>query len=139
MRGVIVSGSATESRVVPERIVYVEDDPNMRMIFREALERNGYQGVLVTCGSGQELLDRVKVLNPDLIVLDLKMPEMNGPDTLGALRQTEGAEVIPVLFLTGADRVVMTEQYRQLGVIGVLHKPFNTATLFETILTLYQT
>jgi len=122
---------------MPRRIVYVDDDSDMRVIFRTALERKGYDGVLVTCGSGQELLDRVRVLQPDLIVLDLRMPQMNGPDTLEALREKEECGNIPVIFLTGAGKVDMHEEYQKLGVIGVIHKPFETGTLYDTILSLY--
>lgn len=121
----------------PQRIVYVDDDHDLRVLFRTVLERAGYDGVLVTCGSGQELLDRVRVLRPDVIILDLRMPVMNGPDTLSALRQMEGVEDTPVIFLTGADKVHMQGEYERLGVIGVLHKPFSTKTLLSEICDLY--
>lgn len=112
----------------PQRIVFVDDEPDVRRIVREALERAGRDLALVTCSGGEELLTRLRELQPDLILLDLKMKKMTGPDILQALRQhSEGANV-PVIFMTGT-RVEMTDDYKNLGVIGVLHKPFDIAAL----------
>ncbi len=79
-----------------------------------------------------ELLTRLKELQPDIILLDLKMPKMSGPDVITELRKKPYGIKVPIIFMTGT-RVVMTEQYRDLGVIGVIHKPFDIAKLADEI------
>lgn len=111
----------------PERIVYVEDEPDIRRIVREALERAHPGIVLVTCASGQELLSRFRELQPSLILLDLKMPGLSGPDVLEKLQKIPEGAGVPVIFVTGKTKVEMMENYESLGVIGVIHKPFQLA------------
>jgi CheY-like chemotaxis protein len=117
----------------PKRLVYVDDEPDVRRIVREALERMDPDLMLVTCASGEELLSRLRELQPDLILLDLKMPVMSGPDILHELRRREDGQSVPVIFVTGKTRVQMTEEYKTLGVIGVIHKPFDVLKLTEII------
>lgn len=122
----------------PRRLVFVDDEPDLRRIVREALEKDDPALVIVTCGGGEELLNRFRELQPDLILLDLKMKDMSGPDALEALRKREDGASVPVLFVTGAAKVEMTEEYKNLGVIGVLHKPFEAAKLREIIAGYWQ-
>ncbi len=116
----------------PKRLVYVDDEQSVRHVVREALERLDPDIILVTCSGGAELMSRLRELQPDLILLDLKMPDMSGPDIIDALhKRPEGAN-IPVLFITGT-KVEMTDEYKNLGVIGVIHKPLDVLKLRETI------
>lgn len=110
---------------LPERIVYVDDEQDLREIVRETLEAEGYEGALATCGSGKELFDRLRVLQPELIMLDLKMPDMDGLDIVQKLKLTDEASETPLIFVTGEMRLEMIEKYQPLGVIGVIHKPIN--------------
>jgi CheY-like chemotaxis protein len=116
----------------PQRLVFVEDQASVRKLVREALELAGLDIAFVTCSSGEELLNRLRELQPELILLDLKMPKMSGPDILDALRKSPDGIRVPVLFMTGT-KVEMTDHYRALGVIGVLHKPFDIEKLPEQI------
>ncbi len=123
---------------LPKRIVCIDDEPQIRELVRDALERLDEEIVLVTCGSGQELISRFQELQPDLVLLDAVMPNMNGPDTVEALReQAHGAEV-PIIFLTGKIKLVMTDSYKSLGIIGVIHKPFDPLEFPEMIRDLWQ-
>jgi two-component system OmpR family response regulator len=113
----------------PKRLVYVDDEPDVRQVVREALERTHPHLIMVTCSSGAELLNRLRELQPEMILLDLKMPKMSGPDVVDALRKRpEGAE-IPVIFITGKTKVHMTDEYKSLGVIGVIYKPLDILSL----------
>ena len=117
----------------PGRLVYVDDELDIRTIVRESLEGAGFNGAFAACGSGKELLNRLTVLQPELIMLDLKMPEMDGLDTIEALQEHEDAAGVPIIFVTGAIKVEMLEKYNKLGVIGVIHKPFDFDALMESI------
>lgn len=118
---------------LPQRIVYVDDDNSMRFVVREAFERLSPELSVVTCGTGAELLNRLRELQPDILLLDLKMPGMSGPDLLHELRKRpEGAD-LPVVFITAVQKIEMIEKYQALGVIGVVVKPFDVTKLAETI------
>lgn len=122
----------------PERLVYIDDEQDLREIVRQTLEDNGYEGALATCGSGQELLSRLRVLQPELIILDVMMPDMNGVDLIEKLKLTEEGADVPVIFVTGKTRLEMLENYKNLGVIGVIHKPFDFETLQDQIRDMWQ-
>ena len=84
-----------------KRIVYVDDSARDRRIASAALEGGGENGnVFITCSAGDELIARLKELKPDLILLDLLMPGMNGPDTIDALRKSSVHNLAPVIFVT---------------------------------------
>ncbi|HOO81336.1 MAG TPA: response regulator [Alphaproteobacteria bacterium] len=122
---------------LPERIVYVDDEQDLREILRVTLESFGYEGALATCGSGKELLQRLRVLQPELILLDLKMPDMDGPATIAQLKMHEMGRNIPIVFVTGSIKLEMLERYKPLGVIGVIHKPLDLGALTDNISALW--
>ena len=117
----------------PRRVVFVDDEQSIRKLVRDALERVMPNIALVTCSSGDELLTRLRELQPELILLDLKMKGKSGPDIIDALRAREEGKDIPIMFITGKTKVIMNDEYKNLGVIGVIHKPFDAVRLPETI------
>ena len=111
-----------------ERIMFVDDDPDIRTVGLIALETVG--GFTVRpCSSGNEALENVGAFNPDLILLDVMMPEMDGPATLHALRALPEGSDIPVVFFTAKTQRGDIEQLSELGALGVLAKPFDPMTL----------
>lgn len=108
----------------PERLVVVDDDPDMRALVRECVKSQRPEQMIVTCGSGAELISRYRELRPDLVLLDLIMPGMNGPDTIEKLRTMPEAEGLPIIFLTGKKAIEMQDLYNKLDVQGVIYKPF---------------
>ncbi len=123
----------------PKRVVYIEDDIQLRQLVRTALEEAEEDIVLVTCGSGEEFIARIRELQPELILLDMLMPDMNGPDIMEKLRGMPDATGVPFIFLTGKAKLVMTDHYKALGAIGVIHKPFDPIELPETIREMWAT
>ena len=118
----------------PKRLVYVDDEPQSRRIAKEAIGGDeGDPHHFVTCATGRELIARIKELQPDLILLDLRMPDMNGPDTIDELRKTPAYNHPPVIFITERTKVVMIDEYKALGVIGVIHKPLDPMKLKSQI------
>lgn len=111
-----------------ERILYIEDEADIQTIARLALESIG-GFVVETCSSGREGLDRVADFAPDLVLLDVMMPDMDGPATLRALRQLPGMAALPVVFMTAKVQPQEVAEYRARGALDVIAKPFDPMTL----------
>jgi two-component system OmpR family response regulator len=110
------------------RILYVEDDEDIRTVATMALETvGGY--TLRVCGSGREAVAAAVDFSPDLILLDVMMPGMDGPTTLEALRRIPGAVRTPVVFMTAKVQPSEIERYKEMGAIAVIAKPFDPMTL----------
>ncbi len=117
---------------VPNKILYVEDEPDIQTIARIALENIGGFSVRI-CSSGPEALAAVTDFKPDCILLDVMMPGMDGPTVLKALRQIPGCEAIPVIFMTAKVQSSEVAQYKALGALDVIPKPFDPMTLAAKI------
>ena len=113
-------------------ILFVEDDPDIHAIVEFALAKAGGLSV-VACRTGLEALQAVQRFRPDLVLLDVMLPELDGPGTLEALRRIPGHESTPVVFLTALAKEREFEEYRALGAIGVISKPFDPTALAETL------
>lgn len=122
---------------VPHRILYVEDEPDIRTIARIALENIGGFSARI-CSSGPEALEAVTEFKPDCILLDVMMPGMDGPSVLKALRQLPECATIPVIFMTAKVQRSEVAQYRALGALDVIPKPFDPMTLASTILQILE-
>ena len=120
-----------------KRIMLVEDDPDIQFITRLSLETRGGYEVRV-CGSGADAVQSARARAPDLILLDMMMPGMDGIATMGALRELPGMAAIPVVFFTAnAQRQVQQDLLRH-GALGVIVKPIEPLALVEQIRTLWQ-
>jgi len=115
----------------------VEDDPHLLMITRIGLERVGGFEVK-TCGSGKEAISSVSDFLPDMILLDVIMPGMDGIATLKGLRQIPEAGSVPIVFMTARAQKAEIETYLALGVAGVISKPFDPVIISETLLDLWR-
>ena len=121
----------------PIRILHAEDDVLIHDIVSEALHR--YKGVNIKhCNNGQEMINCARSFNPEMILLDLNMPCVNGPDALEVMRKENPDMDIPIIFVTGYRDVKMCPEYEKLGVIGVLHKPLSVGTFPERIRHFWQ-
>jgi two-component system OmpR family response regulator len=118
------------------RVMYVEDEPDIRAIAKLALEAVG--GLVVElCSSGQEALQKAPLFKPDLILLDVMMPGMDGPSTLEALRKQNGTESLPIAFMTAKVQSTEIQRYTDMGAIGVIAKPFDPMQLANTVKRLW--
>jgi CheY-like chemotaxis protein len=113
-------------------ILYAEDESDIREIAQIALEDLG--GFKVTyCSNGFEVLEAAKMMLPDLILLDVMMPGMDGPTILAELRKRPGFEKIPVIFMTARIQAEELLHYHSMGALDVISKPFDPMTLADTI------
>lgn len=118
---------------LPERIAYIDDEQELRSLVRDVVEDQEFPGAFAICGSGDEFFKRVRVLQPQLVLLDLMMPEMNGVDVIEMMQRDTETQGLPVIFLTAVADLEMIKDYKKLGVIGVIHKPFNADTFLQDI------
>jgi len=114
------------------RILYAEDEPDISQVAKLALETVGGFQVEVY-SNGRLALEAVPRVKPDLILLDVMMPEMDGPSTLKALRETPGIKDIPVIFMTAKVQPSEIQGYKDLGAIDVISKPFDPMSLSDRI------
>ena len=114
------------------KILCVEDEPDIQAITKLALETVG-GFTIETCSSGREALLRAPEFGPDLILLDVMMPGMDGPETLHALRALPGFEATPVIFMTAKAMASEIQKYKDLGALDVIPKPFDPMTLSDQI------
>jgi CheY-like chemotaxis protein len=118
------------------RILFVEDDPDIQTVARMALEAVGGFRVM-PCSSGAEALERVVPFAPDLILLDVMMPGMDGLATLEALRRLPETADIPVVFMTAKVQAQEVALYLQIGAVEVIAKPFDPMTLPATVRSIW--
>ncbi len=115
-----------------QAILLVEDEPDIAAVMRLALEELGGYRVTV-CGSGEAALEAFATQVPDLILLDVMLPDMDGPVLLARLRGRPGGATIPVVFVTARVRPAEQERLRALGALDVISKPFDPMTLAERL------
>lgn len=115
-----------------KRILHVEDDPSIQAVAKVALEVVGGFQVL-SCSGGQQALDQVLGFAPDFILLDVMMPDMDGPQTLERLRELVDIGDVPVAFMTAKVQPGEIAHYRSLGARDVIIKPFDPMLLATQI------
>jgi CheY-like chemotaxis protein len=114
------------------RVMCVEDDPDIRMIIEFSLATvGGYEVCL--CPGGKSALAQAPLFKPDLVLLDVMMPDLSGPETLAALRLQDGMKGVPVVFMTAKAMPEEVEDLLQYGATGVIVKPFDPMTLPQDI------
>ena len=114
------------------RVMCVEDDPDIRMIIEFSLSTlGGYQVCL--CAEGRAALAQAPHFKPDLVLLDVMMPGLSGPETLAGLRKQAGMAGVPVIFMTAKAMPDEVEELLQYGATGVIVKPFDPVTLPQDI------
>ena len=120
-----------------KKILHVEDDTDILEIVKMVLEGIG-QFDLMQCSSGKEALKAAPEFDPELILLDSIMPEMNGIETLLELRKLVGFADIPVIFMTAKVQQAEVENFMATGAIGVIPKPFDAMTLSDQIRSIWE-
>ena len=110
------------------RVLHVDDEPDIRKVVKLSLGLDPTFAVL-SCGSGAEALAAAPDWSPDMILCDVVMPMMDGPETLKHLRACPRMVDIPVVFMTARVQKREIQQFKSLGAVGVITKPFDPMTL----------
>ncbi len=118
------------------RILLVEDDRDIQIVARLALaDLAGFE--LEICSSGQEALARAPEFAPDLILLDVMMPELDGPSTLREMRRQDSLGRTPVIFMTAKAQPEEVAEYLRLGALDVIVKPFDPMALGDQVRSIW--
>ena len=121
-RAVATSGSSW-------RIVIADDESLIRLDLREMLTHLGYD-VVGEAGDGQTALDLARKLRPDLVIMDIKMPDVDG---IAAAEDLTRERIAPVVLLTAYSDQSLVERAKEAGVVGYVVKPFREAELMPVI------
>ena len=111
------------------RVLIAEDEALIRLDLKEMLEEEGY-AVVAEVGDGQQAVDRATELRPDLVILDIQMPVLDG---LSAAEQIAKARIAPVIVLTAFSQRELVERARDAGAMAYLVKPFSKNDLVPAI------
>jgi two-component system, response regulator PdtaR len=111
------------------RVIIAEDEALIRLDLKEMLEEEGYS-VVAEVGDGQQAVDRATELRPDLVILDIQMPVLDG---LSAAEQIASARIAPVIVLTAFSQRELVERARDAGAMAYLVKPFSKNDLVPAI------
>ncbi len=121
-----------------QTVLLIDDDDDIRTIGSISLSSvAGWETLLAPCGADGVVLAQTR--RPDVILLDVMMPGMDGVETLEALRAADATRGIPVIFLTAKVHGREVERYHGLGVAGVISKPFDPMKLPDDIRTIVGT
>lgn len=114
------------------RILIIDDEPDISKIVKITLESIANFTVKV-CHSGKDSLAVIPEFKPDLILLDVMMPGLDGPETFNQIRELPLQTEIPVIFITAKTQSPEIIKYKALGAIAVIAKPFDPMTLTDEI------
>jgi CheY-like chemotaxis protein len=120
------------------QILYVDDEPDIREIVQISL---GLVPTLSvdTADSGMRALLSMQASKPDLVLLDVMMPNMDGPTTLQQMRSQPELQAIPVIFMTAKAMPQEVARFRALGAAAVIAKPFDPMLLAEHVFCIWET
>jgi len=113
-------------------ILLIDDEPNLAQVIAVCLESfKGWKVCVVN--SGKEGLQVVEALKPDVILLDVMMPEMDGIEVLQNLQKNPAIRDIPVIFLTAKVQTSDREKFAELDIVGIVAKPFDPLKIADEI------
>ena len=116
----------------PRHVVVIDDEDHIREVAQVSLEAvAGWQ--VTTAASGREGIEVARAARPDAIVLDVMMPDLDGPATLVGLRADAATAHVPVVFLTAKTQACDRARLTELGAAGILAKPFDPMLLADEI------
>ena len=116
---------------MPKKILVVDDEPNIVKIVANRLKANGYE--VVTAYNGLEGLEKAGQESPDLILLDVIMPDMDGYQVLSRLKDDPRTKPIPVIMVTARGQLDDVNMATELGAVDYVVKPFNPVLFLQKI------
>jgi two-component system OmpR family response regulator len=116
------------------RVLHIDDEPDIREVVALSLSLDSNFATR-SCSSGEEALVVAAAWQPQIILLDVMMPGMDGPTTLARMREKAATATIPVVFMTARAQTRELDYFRSLGAVGVIPKPFDPMTLASVLRT----
>ncbi len=118
------------------KILFVDDDADILTITKHVFKAEKNFEIRYA-SSGKEAILFAQEFHPDLILLDVMMPQIDGISTMKILRNTQGTESIPIIFFSAKITPDELDTYRKAGVLGILTKPFDPLTFVQCILNIW--
>ncbi|MGA9762594.1 MAG: response regulator [Gaiellaceae bacterium] len=112
-------------------ILVCEDDPSLRLLFRLTIEPHGYQ--VIEAGDGRSGLELARSLEPDLVIVDMGLPDISGVDVVRAIKAGATLAKVPILMATGSMQPGDRLTAEDAGVDAFLYKPFNMVRLVTEV------
>lgn len=113
------------------KTIFIVDDSDTNLVMAEEALEDHYR--IMTMPSADKMFTLLEKITPDLILLDIEMPIMNGFDALEKLKINASWSKIPVLFLTGTVNPSIEERSSNLGAAGIISKPFSPPALLDRV------
>jgi len=113
-----------------KKILVVDDEENVRRLVRRIL---GKENIILEAGDGEVTLDIARSQKPDLILMDISMPKMDGYTACYKLKNNEVTKAIPVVMLTGIGFALNKKLADEVGAVGYITKPFNPQELLDVV------
>ncbi len=124
----------------PYKILHVDDDHVMRLMTKTALSRSSIDFSVESCASAKEALEKIPSFSPDILLIDMVMPIMDGIMLLQTVRNKEWRfQKIPAVFITGKEMGIIDEREKLEPILGIILKPFSPTLLGEDLLNLWKT
>jgi two-component system alkaline phosphatase synthesis response regulator PhoP len=114
-----------------KKILVVDDDPSIVKLLQSRLEDNGYD--VIVASDGQATLDKIREAKPDLIILDIMLPKIDGYKVANTLRADEQYKDIPIVMLTGRRQYDDIKMGMELGAVSYIQKPFKPEVLLGIV------
>tara|TARA_B100000678_G_scaffold64418_1_gene52523 strand:- start:7686 stop:8096 length:411 start_codon:yes stop_codon:yes gene_type:complete len=114
------------------KVLYLEDDPHISEVAMIAMRDIGGLNV-IHCETGADAISQIESFQPDLLLFDVMLPDMDGPQTLDKIRNLSGFEMTPVIFMTAKAQVQEQKRYVDLGALTVIVKPFDALMLADQL------
>jgi len=114
-----------------KKVLIADDDPVILRLIQVNLELEGYQ--VLTANNGEEAVDKATAEHPDLVILDIMMPRLDGYQACERLKSADATKDIPVIFLSAKAQQGDIEKGESFGVAAYLTKPFDPTELLEVV------
>lgn len=118
-----------------QKILHIDDDTVMRIMVQKALERSNKGFNIISCTTAEDFLKNLPEFKPDLLIIDVVMPDIRGPDLLAKIRDL--SIQTPAIFMTGKDDLEIENRDRLEPIIGIIPKPFSATTLGDDLICLW--
>ena len=114
-----------------KKIMVVDDDPTTIKLLTYMLEKNNY--CVISCSNGKEAVEKSKKEHPDLILMDIMMPEMNGIEAMQKIKEVPETKDIPIIILSALGQEIDVMKGLECGAAGYVVKPFDSQSLRRQI------
>ncbi len=104
-----------------KKILLVDDEEGLALLLSFMLQKDGYE--VAVANDGEQAIEKLKTFEPDVIVSDVVMPNLDGIEMFKQIRANPKTANIPVIFISGFQDQQVLERARKIGVFGILHKP----------------